>query len=275
MSPIEYTDGVYRSPAQRPSVLARTFPAAVLYSVFFAIVFRANRLAVRGRYDRDGLCRSSLACLRLLERIGVRFEISGIQHIRDLEVPCVVIANHMSTLETVVLPGLIQPFRQVTFIVKESLLTYPVFGPIMRSLDPLPVTRTNPRQDLKTVLEGGVERLRQGASIVVFPQTTRTVTFAPALFTSIGIKLAQRASAPVVPLALLTDAWGNGRLLKEVGPVDPRRDVRFAFGEPLRVQARGSDQQQAIVRYISGKLSEWADARVARGLARPPIGPAA
>ena len=81
----------------------------------------------------------------------------------------------MSTLETVILPVIVLPFRRVTFIVKESLLTYPIFGPIMRSLDPLPVTRTNPRLDLKTVLEGGVARLQQGASIVVFPQTTRTV----------------------------------------------------------------------------------------------------
>jgi len=46
----------------------------------------------------------------------------------------------------------------------------------------------------------------------------RTVAFDPALFTSIGVKLAQRAGVPVVPLALLTDAWGNGRLVLGVEP---------------------------------------------------------
>lgn len=269
MRPIEYTEGVYRTPSTPPSALARAFPALTLYTAFFAIVLRANRLAVRGQYGDDQLCASSLAVLRLLERIGVRFEISGIQHLRDLAGPCVVIANHMSTLETVILPVIVLPFRRVTFIVKQSLLTYPIFGPIMRSLEPLPVTRTNPRLDLKTVLEGGVAHLQQGASIVVFPQTTRTVAFDPALFTSIGVKLAQRAGVPVVPLALLTDAWGNGRLVKEAGPVDPARDVRFAFGEPLLIRGRGNEEQHEIARYIGARLEEWSTARSAQGL--PPL----
>jgi len=268
---LEYTEGSYRSPAgRRPSLLARALPALVLYSGFAGIVYRANRLAVRGRFDRQELCRSTLAVLRLLERIGIQVEVTGSQHLRALDSPLVVIANHMSTLETVLLPLLIQPLRQVTFIIKESLLRYPLFGPIMRSLEPLPVTRTNPRQDLKTVLEGGVERLRRGMCIVVFPQTTRTVRFDPARFTSIGTKLAQRAQAPVVPLALLTDAWGNGRIVKEFGPVNTALDVRFAFGAPLPPgESRGSDVQEAVVRFIQGRLREWAAARAARGLPQP------
>ena len=36
--------------------------------------------------------------------------------------PVVFIGNHMSTLETMVLPGLIAPHREVTFVVKESLV---------------------------------------------------------------------------------------------------------------------------------------------------------
>lgn len=60
---------------------------------------------------------------------------------------------------------------------------------IILSRDPILVTRTNPRQDLKTVMNLGIERLQGGGSVVVFPQTTRKYDFDPAQMSTIGIKL--------------------------------------------------------------------------------------
>ncbi|MEW6754583.1 MAG: lysophospholipid acyltransferase family protein [Candidatus Latescibacterota bacterium] len=255
MTGLDYRDGAYRSAPRRPSLLARVFPAPALYAPFLWIVLRASSRAKRGRYGDAEWMDSSLGCIRALERVGVRFEITGTGNLG--QGPCVVVANHMSALETVALPAILLPFGRVTFIVKQSLLTYPVFGHIMRSRDPIGVTRTQPREDLKAVFEGGPERLARGISIIVFPQTTRTHVFDPPQFTSIGAKLAQRAGVPLVPLALKTDAWGNGRYLKDFGPVDPSRAVRFAFGERIPVQTRGSGEHQQVVAYISGKLEEW------------------
>jgi 1-acyl-sn-glycerol-3-phosphate acyltransferase len=187
----------------------------------------------------------------------VYFEITGIEHIEQLKGPCVFIANHMSVLETVILPVIIQPIKNVTFVVKQSLLNYPIFRHIMRSRDPISVNRTNPREDLKAVLEGGVERLKNGISIVVFPQTTRTHSFDPTQFNTIGIKLAKRAKVPVVPVALLTDAWGNGKYLKDFGKIDPSKTVYFAFEKPIWIQNRGGEEHEAILQFISEKSQKW------------------
>jgi 1-acyl-sn-glycerol-3-phosphate acyltransferase len=195
--------------------------------------------------------------LRALERTGVNFEITGINFLKQLQTPCVIIGNHMSMLETVVLPIIIQPVRNVTFIVKQSLLDYPVFKHVMRSRDPIAVGRTNPRQDLKTVLEGGMERLKRGISIIVFPQTTRTNSFDPTQFSTLGVKLAQRANVPILPLALLTDAWRNGKYLKDFGKIDKSKNVKFAFGKPMWVKGRGIDEHQAVVDFISSKMQVW------------------
>ncbi len=196
-----------------------------------------------------------------MESVGVQVEITGIRHVEQLAGPCVVIANHMSVMETNVLPGIIQPVRPVTFVVKQSLLDYPLFKHVMRSCDPIAVTRTDPRGDLRAVLEGGTQRLGRGISIIVFPQTTRAVEFDPAAFTTIGVKLAGRAGVPVVPLALLTDAWGNGKYIKEFGRIDASLKAHFAFGEPLQVQGRGADEHQAIIDFITGKLHDWREER--------------
>jgi 1-acyl-sn-glycerol-3-phosphate acyltransferase len=180
------------------------------------------------------------------------------EHLRRLEGPTVFIGNHMSTLETMILPCIIQPVREVTFVVKKSLITMPVFGPVMRSRDPIVVGRVNPREDLRTVLEDGTRKLRAGRSVIVFPQSTRSLVFNPDEFNTLGIKLASRAGVPVVPFALKTDAWGIGRIMKEFGRIDRSKKVRFAFGAPMRIAGRGTEEHEAVVQFIREKLEEWA-----------------
>lgn len=260
---LDYTDNVYRTAPGRMSWLTRTFPTQGFYRRFFGIVYRASSKARRGLYDSAEWGRSSHEVLAALEAVGVRAEFTGTEHIRGLESPCVFIANHMSMLETTVLPAVIQPILEVTFVVKQSLLDYPVFRHVMRSRDPIAVTRDNPREDFKAVMNGGVDRLKRGVSIIVFPQTTRSNTFDPEQFNTIGVKLAARAKVPVVPVALLTDAWGNGKWLKDLGPVDPKKKVYFHFGEPIEIQGRGAEEHQRIVEFIEAKLNQWRASKAA------------
>lgn len=257
MKQLQYKNNKYQTDPQTATLFAKTFPSLTFYGKFIAIVFRGSAKAKRDLYNNAEWCNSSINTLRALESAGVHVEITGINYVERLETPCVVIANHMSMLETVILPIIIQPVRNITFIVKQALLDYPVFKHIMRSRDPIAVGRSNPREDLKAVIEGGIDRLKRGVSIIVFPQTTRTPSFDPAQFNTIGVKLAQRANVPIVPLALLTDAWQNGKRVKDFGKIDSSKKVHFAFGEPMCVQGRGTDEHQAIINFISSKLQEW------------------
>ena len=192
-----------------------------------------------------------------LESVGVNFEIENFAAFKDLDSPCVFIGNHMSTLETFVLPCIIQPYRDVTFIVKKELIEYPVFKHVMINRDPVVVGRANPRDDLKAVLEGGHDRLGRNISIVVFPQTTRTVDFDPKHFNTIGIKLAKRAGVPIVPFALRTDAWANGKRIKEFGRIDPAKPVHISFTDPIHVSGSGKEEHEFIVDFISNRLKAW------------------
>lgn len=247
----------YKTAPGKRSALFRAFPSFFFYCQDLAIVWRSCRRAKHGRYETADWVASSQGVVRALESVGVKLQITGLDNLRKLDAPCVYVGNHMSILETFVLPGIIVPFRNTTFVVKRSLVEYPVFKHVMRSRDPVVVGRTNPREDLRAVLEGGEERLKAGISIVVFPQTTRTTVFNPEDFNSIGVKLAKKAGAPVVPFALKTDAWRNGRYLKDFGRIDPGATVHFAFGEPLRVKGTGREEQEAIVRFVSEKLAQW------------------
>ena len=234
-------------------------PSLFYYSRMLRIVMRSSRMARTNVYDEEAWAASSREIIAALEKVGVRFSIEGRDHLKQLSGPCVFVGNHMSTLETFVLPGLLVPFTHLTFVIKRSLMEYPVFRHVMATRDPVVVDRTNPREDFKVVMEEGAKRLSAGVSIVVFPQTTREDQFDPAHFNTIGVKLAKRAEVPVIPVALKTDAWSNGRFIKDFGPIRPQKTVHFAFGEPLTVTGNGQQQQAAVVDFIQTKLSQWQD----------------
>jgi len=179
MKQLNYTNANYVTAPEKISLIAGFAPSVNFYCRFIEIVCKASRKAKRGLYDDSEWYLSSFNVLKQLEKIGICFHVTGIDHLQKLDGPCVIIGNHMSIMETVVLPAIINPAKNITFIVKESLLAYPIFKHIMRSRNPIAVTRINPRQDLKTVMEEGEKRLREGLSVVVFPQTTRSVSFDP------------------------------------------------------------------------------------------------
>jgi 1-acyl-sn-glycerol-3-phosphate acyltransferase len=250
-------DGTYTTPPTTPNLFARMFPSIYFYSMFVYNVYRFGMLAKEGKYGEMGWYQSSHNVMRALEKAGANIQITGLNVLSQISGPCVIVANHMSTLETIILPGIVQPLKDVTFVVKRAIVEYPIFKHMMIARDPIVVDRVNPREDLMRVLTEGAAHLRNGRSIIVFPQTTRTVVFDPSHFNTIGIKLAREAGVPVVPVAVRSDAWGIGKFIKEFGKVDVSRPVRFAFGQPLMVEGRGNTTHQEVIRYISEHLEAW------------------
>lgn len=257
MTQLPPVSDVYRTESRSISWLSRMFPSCMFHTSWMANVIRSSIQAKRSQYGDQEWIDSSLEVMYSLERVGVEVEVSGLRHLQQLDTPCLIVGNHMSSLETAVLPGLVQPLQRVTFIVKASLLDYPFFKHVVRSRDPIGVSQTNPRADLKTMLEGGLKRLEQGISIIIFPQGQRTSEFIPSEFNKIGIKLAKKAGVPIVPLALQTDAWESGGCASDFGRINPAKKVHFAFGEPLTVEGRGTDQHEAVLEFIHQHLESW------------------
>jgi 1-acyl-sn-glycerol-3-phosphate acyltransferase len=260
---IPHTNGRYVTAPRSISRFARWFPALAFFARYLVIVIRASLVARRGHYDDQAWGASSLEVLHALEQVGVQFEITGMEHMEALEGPFIVAANHMSTLETMVLPAVVLAVSPCTFVVKKSLINYPLFGAVMRSRDPIAVSQTDPREDLKKVLREGVQRIEAGYSLVIFPEGSRTAKFDPARFNSLSVKLAARANVSVVPLALRTDAWAIGWPIPDIGRIDPSKPVKLAFGPPLAITGRGSQQQDELLRFIQSHLDSWGAPTVA------------
>jgi 1-acyl-sn-glycerol-3-phosphate acyltransferase len=235
----------------------RGLRAACFHLRILGVYLVARRMIRQGIFDLDAYATRSWRCLKVTEDAGGQVRVSGLAPLAATPGPVVIVGNHMSSLETLLLPGLILPFKDVAFVVKRSLLHHAVFGPIMRSVKHIAVGRDNPREDLKTVLEEGAALLRRGVTVVIFPQATRAVEFDPEAFNTLGVKLAARAGVPVIPLALKTDFMANGRWLKDVGPVVPGRAIHFEFGTALPSIGNGKAAHDAVVAFVKDRLRAW------------------
>ena len=101
----------YLTSPRTPSLLSRIDPNLGFYAPMLWIVLKAGYNAMCNQYDGEAWTQSSESIVHTLEAVGCRIEAAGLEHFRSLEGPCVFIGNHMSTLETFVLPSMISRGR--------------------------------------------------------------------------------------------------------------------------------------------------------------------
>lgn len=225
---------------------------------YLAVVIYHGIMAGLNRYSNELYVQSNLAIVRLIEGCNGRFHVTGLHHLRDCPGPAVIIGNHMSSIDTNTLACFIWPYMKLTYVAKASLINFPFFGRVLNYLNPIAVGRTNPREDLQTVLQEGANRLQNGLSVMIFPQSTRTTTFIPEKFNSLGVKLARRANVPIIPMALKTDYWQNGRsLLRDFGPIHRHKPIHIAFGSPYTIGDNSKQAHEYVLHFIQSHLEQW------------------
>lgn len=157
-------------------------------------------------FDSSG--RSYAAHARLWARFGLALnltplELRGAENLPDG--PFILMSNHQSNFDILSLIAGIP--RRVYWIAKKELFDIPVFGPSMRRGGYIPLDRSDGRKALKS-MEEAAAIIRQGSSVVMFPEGTRTRDGRLLPFKRGGFMLAVRAGVPVIPVTIN----GSGRV---------------------------------------------------------------
>lgn len=178
---------------------------------------------------------------------GVKFIIHGKKP--TLNTPYVVLAKHQSTWETIFLQ---RYFGPVSTILKKELLRIPFFGWGLASMRPIAIDRSSPVQALKDVKIKGLERLKQGNNLLIFPEGTRTAHGTVGNYARSGADIAITAQVPVVAVA--HDAgkyWPHKQYLKTPGIIN------VWISEPISTQGRERKElTEEIKQWIESKLGE-------------------
>lgn len=136
-------------------------------------------------------------------------------------------ANHASYMDPPLIGSSLP--REIHYLARESLFKYPGIRQWLHSLNAVPVDRDGGgAKGLKAILD----RLLNGAGIILFPEGTRTHDGKLQRGRS-GVGLAViKSTAPVVPVRVFGsyEAWGRHCVI-------PRpRQVVVKFGEPMRFE---------------------------------------
>lgn len=251
--------GHYASPRGLARRHLPSFLATPIFNLFMAEIFvRGNIHSRRPGFMDKEWSEFGVRVIHLVERIGGYVEIEGFRHITDLNEKVVWVSNHVSSLETYLLPPILMTWPGLIIVLKEPLAHYPLFGSVVRAVSPIRVQRKNPIEDLRKVMKEGTEGIRAGRSALIFPQGTRHRQFDPSSFNTLGTKLALHAKAPVVPIAVSTDFIRIGQWHRDLfATIHPESPVRIACGPVLPHELGQAEIQRRSIEFITGKLAEW------------------
>lgn len=152
-----------------------------------------------------------------------RFRTSGVR-VSDPRRPYVAVSNHESLADIFLISHL--PW-EMKWLSKESIFRIPVMGWMMRLAGDIPVRRTD-RGSRAEALTACRARLRDGASVMIFPEGTRSRTDDLLPFKDGAFRLAVEAGVPILPLvvagtrgAVKAGSRVFGRAVAEVRALEP------------------------------------------------------
>lgn len=149
--------------------------------------------------------------------------------------PHIFVMNHQSLFDIVVAFRVLRcPLR---FIAKQELAWIPFLGWYMWATGMIFVNRSRPTKAVVS-LSKAAQRVRDGASIIAFPEGTRSRSGAIGSFKKGIFHVATQAGVPVVPVTLegAQHVLPRGQMVLRGGVVD------VWIGTPIAVQGQSPDQ---------------------------------
>ncbi len=135
----------------------------------------------------------------LLWLAGTKVKVIGLENVR-MGKPQIFMANHQSDFDILIvlahIPG------QFRWIAKKELFKIPIFGKAMRNAGYIEIDRQNHERALKS-LDEAAQKIREGKSVVTFPEGTRSKDGTIKAFKQGMFHLAIRAGVPITPISII------------------------------------------------------------------------
>ncbi len=217
------------------------------------IVLWCPALAVVWLFDRDPLKRRTGRFFRSLGRVLAainpwRIHVSGTEH----KVPgqaYVVVSNHQSMADIPVIAHIINDSK---WLAKAEVFRVPVVGWMLRMSGDIPVDRSDRRKGAQAMLRCA-RTLRQGCSIMFFPEGTRSKDGEIHAFNDGPFQLALRERIPILPLVV--DGSGTA-LPRNTWLFGPSQDIYVRALEPVSIEGWDAHEPAALREAVRQKMMD-------------------
>lgn len=185
--------------------------------------------------------RGILALSRLRVRVEIAPEAAGAP-------AAVYMANHESTLD--ILVALVAIRANVRFLAKREIFFVPILGWSMWLAGFIPVDRER-KEKAREVLDALADRLAHGASVLVFPEGTRSRDGRLAPFKKSGFLLALKKEIPIVPIGIS----GSRPLLGAHGLLVTPGEIVVRLGPPVPTAGLGISRRAELMERVRAEIA--------------------
>lgn len=175
----------------------------------------------------------------LLFICNTKVEVIGRDNLKT-DRPYVLMANHQSDFDILItlahLPG------QFRWLAKKELFNIPVFGAAMKSAGYISIDRQNREKAMQSLDEAAL-RIRNGKSVMTFPEGTRSRDGEIKAFKQGTFYLAIKSGVPILPITII----GSGQIMpKRSLRVRPGK-VKLIIDKPIDVREYSIENRQELI----------------------------
>ena len=192
----------------------------------------------------------------MFKALGLKLDVRGAENV-PRNGGAVLASNHISYLDFIFAGlGANPAGRYVRFMAKDTVWDHRIAGPLMRGMKHIPVDRAAGAGSLAA----GLDSVRRGEIVGVFPEATISQSFELKGFKNGAARMAAEADVALVPLVL----WGTQRMMTKGRPRDFSRGkaVLITVGEPLH--PKRTDDVNIVTAELHARMAALLDDAMTR-----------
>lgn len=231
----------------------------LLFTVLFLLIFFIISIPlfliefIIGKFNRHAMVASSQAIVVFAFKVilfisGVKRTVIGKDNIPKKEA-VLYVANHRSYFDVLVAYESVPTLTG--FIAKKEIAKVPFVSTWMRFLQCLFLDRENIKEGLKSILKG-IEQIKDGYSIFISPEGTRSQGEEMLPFKEGSFKMAEKTGCAIIPVAISnTDA-----IFEKHIPWIRSAHVIIEYGKPIYPKELDKEKQKFLGAYVQEIIRE-------------------
>jgi 1-acyl-sn-glycerol-3-phosphate acyltransferase len=202
-------------------------------------------------FDRKG--RVGHRCARLWGKAAllanrVKVKIEGMENLKG-KGPYILMSNHQGSYDIFALLGHL-PF-QFKWLAKKELFSIPFFGWTMAAAGYISIDREGTRKTVEAMNEAA-EKIRDGMSVVIFPEGSRSPDGSIQPFKKGGFTLAIKSGVPIVPITIT----GSREIMPRDRLTITSGEIQIQIGYPIETQDCSLKDRKSLMEKVRKAISE-------------------
>jgi len=212
----------------------------ILVTVFMAVMAILVSFVTAGGDTAHKVGRIWAKCI--LELSNIRVTVKGLSNLKPGR-SYIYMANHMSNADIPVLQAYLPV--QFRWLAKAELYKIPIFGYAMKRAGYISIDRSDRKSAIES-LNKAVKIIRDGISVIIFPEGTRSRTNNVQPFKKGGFFLAVDSGVPIIPIII----HGTGRIMPKKQMLIKPGNVTIEISKPIESSDYTRKTKNALIKKV-------------------------